>query len=185
MQLWTTLLLSIHASPRFLLIFCILILYQDTRRKECPFPHFQVLFSSCPVQCPLCICKAIFLPFSCHFQLPGSRRMGWFFLSVNIFVDKIAQQTDKPLSGSSQFLVTSHCSRCLCTSGCWSLGSLCLDSRIQGDVFMKFPPPHALIASLPLCCGEICWHFLGGCWFWFIFFPLKAGRRGRGSAGQR
>lgn len=117
------------------------------------------------------------------FQAPGE--CCFFFLSVNIFVDKIAQQTDKPLSGSSQFPVTSHCSRCLCTSGCWSLGSLCLDSRIQGDVFMKFPPPHALIASLPLCCGEICWHFLGGCWFWFIFFPLKAGRRGRGSAGQR
>lgn len=164
----------LHPDPLFLI---------PTKRKECPFAHFQVLFSSCLVQCLLCICKAIF-----SFQAPGKRGV---FLSVNIFVDKIAQQTDKALSGWSQFPLSGadvfvHI---------WLLIlGLYLDSRTQGDVFVKFPPPQALIPSLPLCWEEICWHFLGGCWFWYLLaFPGRFliwvyfvhGRRGRGSAGQR
>lgn len=99
-------------------------------------------------------------------------------------MNKIAQQSDQALSGWSQFPLSG--AECLCTSG-WSWPCVWLDSRTQGDVFVKFPPPHTLPASLPLCWGEICWYFLGGCWFGFILvYFVHAGGQGereRGSAG--
>lgn len=167
------LLLSIHASPWFLFIFCILVLCQDAGGRD-----VLVLISRCcspPALCSYCYIQSHF-PATFSFQAAGKLeffgKMWIFFLSKHT-CDKIAQQTDKKLetlsaSGADVFV---HI--------CWSWGYAGLDSRTQGDIFVKFPPPHTLIAS-PCVLRRNLLAFPGAGWLWVILFMLQEAQLHRG-----